>query len=81
MLRTTVYIDEVDKRVLEAKSRRTGLSEAEIIRRALRGALHTEDRQNVPAFVGLGASEPGVAKLDKRAMRKQWASDLGYKGN
>lgn len=62
MIRTTVYLDEDDKRRLAALAATTGTPEAELIRRGVRMVVSATDRPR--AHVGYGASTDGQSAAD-----------------
>jgi hypothetical protein len=65
-IKTSLYLDDVDKRRLAALASRTGISEAELLRRGLRLLL---DQAEPPhPRVGLMASADGRAAADERLL-------------
>ena len=65
-IKTSVYLDDVDKRRLAALASRTGISEAELLRRGLRLLL---DQAEPPRpRVGLMASADGRAAADEHLL-------------
>jgi Arc/MetJ-type ribon-helix-helix transcriptional regulator len=42
MTRTQIYLDEQERRLLEQESEKTGASQSELIRRAIRSTYHLE---------------------------------------
>jgi hypothetical protein len=62
VVRTTVYLDEADKRELAALAVRSGISEAELIRRGVRLIVAGEQRSR--PTVGYAASHDGRAARD-----------------
>ena len=65
-IKTSVYLDDVDKRRLAMLASRTGVSEAELLRRGLRLLL---DQAKPPRpRVGLMASADGRAATDEHLL-------------
>ena len=65
-IKTSVYLDDVDKQRLAALAGRTGISEAELLRRGLRLLL---DQAEPPRpRVGLIASADGRAAADEHLL-------------
>jgi plasmid stability protein len=81
MEKTTIYLNEQTRSRLRALARRSGRSQADLIREALTRFLD-EGRgpePELPRFVaafGVG----GDAGVDKGRLREQWQFELGQKG-
>jgi hypothetical protein len=67
MIRTTVYLDEEDKRRLSALAAETGLTEAELIRRGIRLIVNSGGERPRPK-VGYGRSTDGRCAADTDAV-------------
>lgn len=81
MLRTSIFIEESDKRLLQLEAQRTGKSEAELIRQGIRQILKSSGIDGeLPSFVGV-ASVGGDASKDKRSLRKEWHKHLDDKSS
>jgi predicted transcriptional regulator len=68
--KTTVYVDPVSKRELEALATRTGRPQAELIRQALTEYIERQRRPSLPTFVAT-AAVGGDAVADVRARRSR----------
>lgn len=76
MVRTTVFIEEADKRALKYEAERLGQSEAELIRR---GIKHVLDRPAGIASGLIGIANSGASNSigdEIREIRKQWAREV-----
>ncbi|MBM3790856.1 MAG: ribbon-helix-helix protein, CopG family [Acidobacteria bacterium] len=75
MVRTLISLDPEDKRWLDEKARREGISMTEIVRRAVRG-LRAEEanagrfRELLDATHGIVRGEDGLAA--QRRLRSEW---------
>lgn len=63
MIRKQLYIDEEHERLLKERSRELGVSEAELVRRALDRLLRDD--------------EPAAASARRRRAAEQWYADRG----
>jgi len=70
--KTTLYLPDELQRSLQAASRRSGLSQAHLIREAVERFLASEDR---PMPVSVGAGEDGTlsARDSEEWLRGQWS--------
>jgi predicted transcriptional regulator len=66
--KTTVYLDAVAKRELEALAKRAGRPQAELLRQALLEFIDRQKRPSLPTFVA-SAAVGGDAAADVRAHR------------
>lgn len=73
MEKTTIYLDADLKRRLAAAARRTGLSQAEIIRDAVGEYMKRAERGSVPSWVGAITDAPVTdAATIKQELRPGW---------
>lgn len=73
MTKTTLYLPVDLQRALRDEARRSGASQAELVREALTRFLGTRDRPQ-PASIGI-ASDGGLAARDSEAwVRETWGS-------
>lgn len=77
MVKTTVYLDEADKRELANKAQRSGRSEAELIRDGVKQILRgdSERADSLPSWVGMFSAGGDIAK-EKHTLRDQWHRSL-----
>jgi len=78
MEKTTIYLNDGIRSRLRALARRSGRSQADLIREALTRFLDDASGSDLelPRFVAaFGAG--GDAGLDKRRLREQWQHELG----
>lgn len=78
MIRTSVYLEESDKQLLQFEAQRRGISEAELIRLGVRKLLGSTEKSKLPSFVG-SSSVGGDAGKEKQATRKQWHGHIEQK--
>lgn len=80
MEKTTIYLDERTRSGLRALARRSGRSQADLIREALTRML--DERSGPPELPGFVAAFAvgGDAGADKRRLRDQWKRELQGEG-
>ncbi len=75
MVRTIISLDESDKRWLDRKAAKDGLSMTEVVRRAIR-KLRSEEKETLVfnkllrATSGIGSGEDGLAVQER--LRNDW---------
>ncbi|CAN5856898.1 hypothetical protein BH24DEI2_BH24DEI2_18810 [soil metagenome] len=74
MIRKQLYLEEAQDKALKRRAKELGVSEAEVVRRALDDALKGENRVNV---AGRQALEGFLARADK--LSKTHAFPEGYR--
>jgi metal-responsive CopG/Arc/MetJ family transcriptional regulator len=74
--KTTIYIPEDLRRALDAASRATGQSQADLIRRAVREYL-AERPQALPASIGSHRGGLFRASADEAELEKAWGARRG----
>ena len=81
MEKTTIYLDERTRSGLRALARRSGRSQADLIREALTRLLDEQrGPSELPSFVAAFAVG-GDAGVDRRRLREQWKRELEAKGS
>lgn len=76
MTKTTVYLPDDVRSELEAKARRTGVSQAQLIRDAVRRSLD-EDPAEWPSSFGSGAGGRFRAADDEAVLAAEWSPKTG----
>lgn len=75
MEKTTVYLRPDSKRALKAKARRTGCTEAELIREAIDRSVIDEE-ELLPSSIGTVSDGSEPAGSAKRRLREDWRNAL-----
>lgn len=78
MVRTTIFIEDADKKALKLEAQRLGKSEAELIRAGIKHVLNESGKEvKLPSFIGIARSTATTPiAQDMPNLRKQWAQDV-----
>lgn len=68
--KTTLYLPAELHRALRAEARRTGVTQAELVREALRERLAAQPAPDLSGFIGMTAAEDVPAADDERRLER-----------